>query len=1319
MGTAEDQTLKAQVREARSKFISMAVCYSLGVFNDNFFRQAAMLLAVGALKSGFQGTSMVLFSLPYLLLAAPAGWLADRFSKRHIVVGAKGLELVAMSVGAFAICTTNWPLMLAVVCLMGVQSAIFNPSLNGSIPELYPASYVTGANAKMKVATTGAVFLGFALAAFAFALEGDDTPVDQVSRGKVAVGVAAITISLIGLLASFGVPRRAAAAPHKRFPWAGPANTLAELWRIRKDRLLFVTLVTNAFIWFLGAVELLIINQMGLHQFGLSKPRTGTLLLTQLVGVAAGGLLSSRLARGKRWYRILAPSALGFVIVMLGVTLAPLLPGPWALVVVFPLLGAAGLFGGMMLVPTAAFIQLRPESGRKGAVLAASNFAAFTGIMLAGPLEYALIGHFTPARATSCFAALGALTLLVAVALVVDLPRTGPGNLLDSALVWVLNRVLRRRYRIAVSGLDEVAERGTRGILFLPNHPALIDPIIMSATLQGRFAPRAWADEDQIDRPFIRTLARRFGVRAVPRVRRQAEGDAGGGSRQAVRRAVDACIEDLAAGRCVLLYPSGHVYRKHLEDLRGNSAAHTIIRSLPDVRVVLARTTGLWGSGFSWAGGHVPEVGGTLKKGLIWALLSGIFFAPRRRVTIEFYEPDDLPLDAGPDALNRFMEEFFNRDAPPNTYVPYSAWEGGGARRMPEPFIGAEAGDVSRVPTATRQIVLEHLQELTGVASIRDDHHLARDLGMDSLSRAELIGWLESEFGFPAGDHESVQSVADALLAACGESVQGEPEELKAIAPKWFRDAETSGRLLPPEGETVTGAFLRAARRSPGRAIIADQAAGVRTYRDLITAIFLLRPEVAALAGERVGIMMPASVAADMLYLATLFAGKTPGMVNWTVGVRNVVHSLDLVGVSSVLTARALVTRLAGQGTDLGALKDRFVYLEDVRARFSFAGKLGAWLRAHGGWASLSRADVPETAAVLFTSGSESLPKAVPLTHRNLLTNAGDLCRHASLRLDDRAIGILPPFHSFGLTVTVILPLCTGMQAVYHPSPTEGGMLARLIEAYKVSLVLGTPTFLNGILRASTDEQLSTLRLAVTGAEKCPDRVYEALARRCPQTTVLEGYGVTECSPVVCANTDDDPRAGTIGRMLPSVEHVIVNVDTGQRVQPGESGMLLVRGPSVFGGYLNYDGESPFVDFEGRDWYRTGDLVSEDADGVLTFRGRLKRFTKLGGEMISLPAIEAALQVPVGPVLERHYAGDDDEGPVIAVEVTPDEDHPEIVLFTTMDIDRETVNRRIREAGLSGLHNIRRVIRLDEIPLLGTGKTDYRTLKARLQGETP
>ncbi len=180
--------------------------------------------------------------------------------------------------------------------------------------------------------------------------------------------------------------------------------------------------------------------------------------------------------------------------------------------------------------------------------------------------------------------------------------------------------------------------------------------------------------------------------------------------------------------------------------------------------------------------------------------------------------------------------------------------------------------------------------------------------------------------------------------------------------------------------------------------------------------------------------------------------------------------------------------------------------------------------------------------------------------------------------------------------------------------------------------------------------------------------------------------------------------------MLPSLEHAVVDVDAGRRVPDGGRGMLLVRGPSVFGGYLGDEAASPFVEFEGRQWYRTGDLVTEDADGTLTFAGRLKRFVKLGGEMVSLPAIEA--------VLAERLAGDDEhDGPAVAVEAAAQDGHPEIVLFTTLDVDREAANRHVREAGLSALHNVRRVVRLPELPVLGTGKTDYRALRERLQAE--
>jgi long-chain-fatty-acid--[acyl-carrier-protein] ligase len=345
----------------------------------------------------------------------------------------------------------------------------------------------------------------------------------------------------------------------------------------------------------------------------------------------------------------------------------------------------------------------------------------------------------------------------------------------------------------------------------------------------------------------------------------------------------------------------------------------------------------------------------------------------------------------------------------------------------------------------------------------------------------------------------------------------------------------------------------------------------------------------------------------------------------------------------------------------------------------------------------------------LFTSGSENVPKAVPLSHRNMLTNVADAWERFTAGADDSILAILPPFHSFGLTATMMLSACLGIRAAYYPNPTEGGPLGQMIDAYKSTMLIGTPTFLHGIVRASSSEQLASLRLVVSGAEKCTPRVYEAVGRRCPQTKVLEGYGVTECSPVISVNDQRDPRPGTIGTILPSLQYALVDPDTCRRVERGAKGMLLVRGASVFDGYLHYDGPSPFVQLDGHWWYRTGDLVVEDEDGVLAFSGRLKRFVKLGGEMISLPAIEA--------VLAERFGRDTDDGPPLAVVATDDEERPEIVLFTVRDIERDDANAAIREAGLSALHNIRRTLPIEELPLLGTGKTDYRTLEGTLARE--
>jgi long-chain-fatty-acid--[acyl-carrier-protein] ligase len=381
------------------------------------------------------------------------------------------------------------------------------------------------------------------------------------------------------------------------------------------------------------------------------------------------------------------------------------------------------------------------------------------------------------------------------------------------------------------------------------------------------------------------------------------------------------------------------------------------------------------------------------------------------------------------------------------------------------------------------------------------------------------------------------------------------------------------------------------------------------------------------------------------------------------------------------------------------------VLLDEVGKGISLSTKLLAAFKARFNWSELENMQPVEPAAVLFTSGSESHPKAVPLTHGNILANIRDISQAIHFQQDERVLGCLPPFHAFGLTTTTILPLLLGLRVVYHPNPTEGRMLARIIEAYHATLLVGTPTFLGGILRLAEDRHLESLRVVVSGAEKCPDAIYATLARRWPKTIVLEGYGITECSPVVSVNREEDPRTGTVGKPLVSVEWAIVDLETRRRVEPGEPGMLLVRGPSVFSGYLNPDVESPFETFEGRSWYRTGDLVRQD-HGVLVFAGRLKRFVKLGGEMVSLPAIEEALSF--------RFQGEEETEPILAVEASEEELNPDLVLFSVAGIPRDEANAAIREAGLSALHNIRVVRKIEQIPTLGTGKTDYQALKALL-----
>ncbi len=855
--------------------------------------------------------------------------------------------------------------------------------------------------------------------------------------------------------------------------------------------------------------------------------------------------------------------------------------------------------------------------------------------------------------------------------------------------------LLRLRYRIRFTGLAAIQDNG-RPILFLPNHQALIDPVIVMNGLYPRFAPRPMADENQVSHLLLRPMVKKLNTIVIPDL-----ATSGRAGKQQVFAGIQEIVNGLNDGDNVLMYPSGRLCRTNLEVIGGNSGVAAILRELPDVRIVLLRTRGLWGSSFSRATG-IPSFFTNVKKHLIRLPANGLLFMPRREVHIEVVEPVDFPRMGDKKEINSYLEDWYNQQPDRNTQVPCFWWQGSRPQYHHEPEAAAVDRDTSEIPEVTRYQVLDRLQELSGIAGVRDEDNLAADLAMDSLVLVEFGSWLQEEFGVSADNLEGLQTVADCVLAAGGIMPTMGAAPLQPVSAKWF-DRVEERTLTVPEGTTIAELFLAQAAENPDQVILSDQISGDKTWRQLIMALYALLPSIRKIPGDRVGIMMPGSVSAVISWLAVMFSGREPVMVNWTTGSGNMRYCLQNVGVQQVITARALTGKLEGQGLELDGIGVSWLYLEDMAAGISLRRKISALIRSRLSWRELRTADIAETAAILFTSGSETRPKAVPLTHANFLANGRDFAQVLSLSSNDRLLGILPVFHSLGLAGTVVLPLCTGLRTVYWPNPTEGAQLARVTAAYQTTTLITTPTFLNAILRAAIPEQMASMRLIFSGAEKCPDHVFATLQAMAPEALLCEGYGVTECAPVVTVNSITDPHPGTIGRIMPSMHSLLLDPETRKPVPAGATGQLLVRGPNVFPGYLG-DAPSPFVEHDGKEWYDTGDLMFEQ-DGVLVFAGRLKRFVKLGGEMISLPAIEQ--------VLEAHYPSADE--PVLAVAATADEEHPELVLLTTRKTNRQEANQAIRAAGLSPLHNIRLVKQVQEIPLLGTGKTDYTTINKLVQ----
>jgi len=889
---------------------------------------------------------------------------------------------------------------------------------------------------------------------------------------------------------------------------------------------------------------------------------------------------------------------------------------------------------------------------------------------------------------------------------------------------YIFRAVLSLRYNIEVRGLENITPEKLdgkgAGTLVLPNHPAHMDPLINFVYLWPKLWMRPLVVEYIFRLPILRPLIKLVKAISVPNF----ESVVNEWKVKNTERPFKEILAGLKKGENFLLYPAGRLKGVGKELVGGASGTHDLLKGCPDANIVLIRTTGLWGSSFSRALlGKSPPLPATLWHGAKVLFKNFIFFAPRRKILVEIeVNPNGFPRDGvSRIEFNRYLENWYNRypdnqgtihEEEPLTLVSYSRWK----EELPEVYNkGKNQAQYDRelpISDKTREKVYQELRKIleSPELEIKVEQNLAFDLGMDSLNLAEFILFLSKNFQVGEVQPEDLETVGTVLhLAEVGK--KGRSPSYEPVEFTWPEETDRPYPALPV-GRTVPEAFLNSCDRMGSFSACGDNIRGVFSFNQIKKSALVLSEHFKTWEEERVAVLLPASTGAYIVILALQLAKKVPVMMNWTLGPRYLEEMVKISGAKRILTSWQFLDQLPN--VQFGSCLDQLTLLEDVRKSLSLKCKLRGLFLSFRSSANivkklkLNEVDEDSPCVILFTSGTEAAPKGVPLSHKNVISNlrSGMQCIH--LKSDDVIYGILPPFHSFGFSIAGLFPILGGVRIAFYPNPTDGFALSEGVERWKITLFCAAPSFAKGLLNAAKPGQLSSIRYFVSGAEKAPEELFNRIADLNTNAKLVEGYGASECSPIITITRFNTPPKG-VGRLLPDMELITIHPETHELLPKGADGEICVRGPNVFHGYLG-SAKSPFIEVEGKEWYRTGDLGYMEEDGTVWLSGRLKRFTKIGGEMISLGAIE---EVVVKALIKEGIISPDI--PSIAVTALEDGERAQLILFTVIEMDKDKINGILQEFGFSNIVKISKVIKVDEIPLMGAGKTNYRALQNELK----
>ena len=527
-------------------------------------------------------------------------------------------------------------------------------------------------------------------------------------------------------------------------------------------------------------------------------------------------------------------------------------------------------------------------------------------------------------------------------------------------------------------------------------------------------------------------------------------------------------------------------------------------------------------------------------------------------------------------------------------------------------------------------------------------------------------------------------------------------------------------QVYPSKLDPIHVAWLKSAKKSKTAFAVADIEGVEISHKKFLTGVLLFSKKIEAYSPEQnVGLLLPSSGGGAIASIAILSLGKTIVNLNFTAGKKALNSAAKQAEVKHIYTSRKFLDKMLERGMDFESYfpDSTLLMLEDIREEISTLSRIGTLLKAIVLPASMIQksyfkdVSMDDTAAILFSSGSEGSPKGVELSHSNIAANAKQAAIELGAVESDVIMSTLPTFHAFGFAITTLMPLSEGIPIVCHADPKDVSTIASGIQKYSGTILVGTPTFLRmyTISKKVTPESIQSLRLVVAGAEKLRSEVRDGFEAKF-KMSVYEGYGTTETSPGASVNLPDiqSPfklrnRPGTVGKAFSGTEFRIVDPDSLHPIPTGQDGLILIGGPQIMKGYLKMPEKTAEVIelIDGYRWYRTGDKGHLDEDGFLTIVDRYSRFAKIGGEMISLTTVE-----------EEILEVCNDKDLEIAATCLPDQRKGEkIVILATNNLDKNQLKKLLSDAKVNPLYYPAQVLMVEEIPKLGSGKTDFGATK--------